>query len=99
MPHPGVMVSRQGSAELGKACRVAVALVALFCPALVELHRTNVLARPPLLPLRLPPALAQIDVAMLWDQPKADFAILFSITNFNLQSMLNQMSIPATLGP
>eukprot|EP00198_Chlamydomonas_reinhardtii_P006687 XP_001696023.1 predicted protein [Chlamydomonas reinhardtii] len=40
-----------------------------------------------------------IDVAMLWDQPKADFAILFSITNFNLQSMLNQMSIPATLGP
>ncbi|KAG2439122.1 hypothetical protein HXX76_004490 [Chlamydomonas incerta] len=40
-----------------------------------------------------------IDVAMLWDQPNADFGIQFAISNFNLQGMLNQMNIHATLGP
>ncbi|KAG2436055.1 hypothetical protein HYH02_011766 [Chlamydomonas schloesseri] len=42
---------------------------------------------------------ATVGVAMLWDQPKADFGIQFSLQNLNLQSMLNQMSISATLGP
>ena len=36
---------------------------------------------------------------MLWDQPKADFGILFAISNFDLQGMLNEMGIRASLGP
>lgn len=40
-----------------------------------------------------------MEVAVLWDQPKADFGILFAISNFDLQGMLNEMGIRASLGP
>ncbi|PNW79689.1 hypothetical protein CHLRE_08g363100v5 [Chlamydomonas reinhardtii] len=40
-----------------------------------------------------------VEVAVLWDQPKADFGILFAISNFDLQGMLNEMGIRASLGP
>ncbi|KXZ51417.1 hypothetical protein GPECTOR_12g379 [Gonium pectorale] len=41
----------------------------------------------------------KVDIAVVFDRPKMQFGIRLAVENFDLQRMLNQLSVPADLGP
>ncbi|KAG2485734.1 hypothetical protein HYH03_015543 [Edaphochlamys debaryana] len=70
----------------------SVGLTALAAPPFVSIRNIDYAARGVVLG-------AEVAVAMLYDQPKALFAVQFTLQNLDLQNMIRQMGINVDLGP